>query len=106
MTLQERFAELNTQTSAVAETLAVQGKRARAWYFVFPPFGRFLSTYIGKGEWRHRAEGLTSALVDAYSVFVTYTKLWEMEKGLTYQPLEPQGDSNSTTSERSHSDAP
>lgn len=105
MTLQERFAELNTQTSADAETLAVQGKRAKAWYFVFPPFGRFLSTYIGKGEWRYGAEGLTSALFAAYSVFVTYTKLWETQKGLTYQPLEPQGGSDSTTSERSHSDA-
>ena len=105
MTLQERFAELNTQTSADAEALAVQGKRAKAWYFVFPPFGRFLSTYIAKGEWRHGAEGLTSALFAAYSVFATYTKLWEMQKGLTYQPLEPQGDSDSTTSDRSHSGA-
>ena len=105
MTLQERFADLNIQTSADAEALAAQGKQAKARYFVFPPFGRFLSTYIGEGEWRHGTEGLTSALFAAYSVFATYTKLWEIQKGLTHKPLEPHSDSDSTTSERSHSDA-
>ena len=105
MTLQERFADLNSQTSADAEALAAQGKPAKVRHFVFPPFGRFLSTYIGKGEWLHGTKGLTSALFAAYSVFATYTKLWEIQKGLTYQPLEPRSDSDSTTSERSHSDA-
>ncbi len=105
MTLQERFAELNTYTSQTAEAWAAQGKRAKAWRFVFPPFGRFLSTYIGKGEWRHGAEGFTLALFAAYSIFMTTAKLWEIQEGLTYQPLEPHSDSDSTTSDHSHSDA-
>ena len=105
MTLQERFAELNMYTSQTAETWAAQGKRAKAWCFVFPPFGSFWSTYIGKGEWRHGAEGFTLAFFAAYSVFMTYAKLWEIQEGLTYQRLEPHRDSDSTTLDHSHSDA-
>ncbi len=104
MTLQERFASLNTTTSATAEEWARQNKQAKSRHFIFSPLGTFFSTYLGKGEWRHGMTGLTRALFDSYAVLVTYAKLWEIQNGLTDKAPESQG-SSSTPSSHSHSDA-
>ncbi len=104
MTLQERFTTLNTTTSAHAQILAEQDKKAKAWHFIFPPLGAFISSYFGKAEWKQGVSGLTTALFDSYAVFVTYAKLWELQKGLTATPP-PSEASTSPPSKNSPSDA-
>ena len=104
MTLQERFAALNTTTSANAKEWARQNKQAKFRHFIFPPLGVFFSSYLGKSEWRHGMTGLTTALFDSYAVFVTYAKLWEIQNGLATETPEAPSRSSSSSS-HSPSDA-
>jgi hypothetical protein len=76
-TLRERFQELNLTSSREAEALAVQGKSASVWAFLFCPFGAFLQVYFRNGNWRYGIAGLVTALFAAYGVFARYAKLWE-----------------------------
>ena len=105
MTLQERFATLNATTSENAQAWARQGGRATLWHLLFLPLQTFFSAYISKGEWKHGVAGLTTALFDSYAVFVSYTKLWEIQNGLTVEPPTPRGETGSAPANDSHSDA-
>lgn len=40
----------------------------------------FTDTYIGKSGWKAGVAGLTESIFQAFSMFVTYSKLWEMQQ--------------------------
>lgn len=78
-TLQRRFQELNELSSREAAALAAQGIRVRKWWLVVSPVCAFTRVYIRHGEWRRGMAGLITAFFAAYTVFVRYAKLWELQ---------------------------
>jgi hypothetical protein len=78
-TLQRRFQELNELSSREAATLAAQGIRVKKWWLVVSPVCTFARVYIWQGEWRRGVAGLITAFFAAYTVFVRYAKLWELQ---------------------------
>jgi hypothetical protein len=44
------------------------------------PLGRFVGDYVGRGGFRRGTAGLVAALTSAYGVFITWGKLWELER--------------------------
>lgn len=49
------------------------------WRFPRVMFGAFWNSYIGQGGWQVGTAGLVESIFQAYSIFVTYAKLWEMQ---------------------------
>lgn len=71
----------NRYSSLGAEALRSQGKRFSLMKLVLKPFVKFLETYIFKGGFRDGLPGFVISVGAAYSVFLKWAKLWELEQG-------------------------
>lgn len=70
----------NRYSSLGAEQLAVKGKKFSLIKFIFKPWGKFLEAYIWKQGFRDGLPGFIIAVGAAYSMFLKFAKLWEMER--------------------------
>lgn len=50
------------------------------WRFPRVMLTAFLDSYIRQGGWRVGAVGLIESLYQAFSIFITYARLWEMQQ--------------------------
>lgn len=70
---------LNSYTTLAAEYLHKHGRRLSGPAMLLVPLGVFLRTYILKQGFRDGVPGLIISLSTAYSVFLKYAKVWEMD---------------------------
>jgi glycosyltransferase involved in cell wall biosynthesis len=73
----------NKYSSLGAETLAKRGKRFSLLFLVFKPISKFLETYLWKRGFMDGLPGFIIAVGAAYSVFLKYSKLWELQNRQT-----------------------
>lgn len=70
----------NRYSLLLAEELFRQGKRFSIFKLVLKPWTKFLETYFWKKGFMDGLPGLIIAVGAAYSVFLKWAKLWELEK--------------------------
>lgn len=67
-------------SSLGARQLYQEGKRFSYLKLFFKPFGKFVETYIVKQGFRDGLPGFIIAIGAAYSLFLKFAKLWEIER--------------------------
>lgn len=73
--------ETNNRYSLLqAEALFKKGKKFSLWRLVFKPWSKFLETYFWKLGFLDGLPGFIIAVGAAYSVFLKWAKLWEIER--------------------------
>jgi glycosyltransferase involved in cell wall biosynthesis len=72
--------KVETFTSLAAREAFQSGKRATWFSLIFYPPFRFLKTYFLRGGILDGIPGLLIAGLSAYSVFLKYAKLWELQQ--------------------------
>ncbi len=70
----------NRYSSLGAEQLRKAGKRFGLFKLLLKPPLKFLETYIWKSGWQDGLPGFVIAVGAAYSMFLKYAKLWEIER--------------------------
>lgn len=56
--------------------------KMNAWRFFRVMISSFLNSYVKQKGWKAGTVGLIESLYQAFSIFVTYSKLWEMQQKL------------------------
>ncbi len=79
--LSDHAASLNQHASSAAESLYELGRKSSLLKITVNPVMRFLKFYVIKGGFRDGTVGLIAAVLEAYYVFLKYTKLWELWRG-------------------------
>lgn len=69
----------NNYSSLGARQLAKKGRRFSMFRLIFKPVSKFLETYIWKRGFLDGLPGFIIAVGAAYSVFLKFAKLWEIE---------------------------
>jgi len=70
----------NSYSSIMAEDLYKAGKKFCFLKLIFKPLGKFLEVYIYKRGFMDGMPGFIIAVGAAYSMFLKFAKLWELEK--------------------------
>lgn len=70
----------NKYSSLGAEALLLQNKKAHLWQLLVKPMTKFIELYIFKRGYLDGIPGYIIAISAAYSYFLKYAKLWEMQK--------------------------
>jgi hypothetical protein len=78
--LSDQIQTNNKYSSLGAETLKKKGKRYAFFWLMVKPTSKFLETYVWKRGFLDGLPGFIIAIGAAYSVFLKYAKLWELEK--------------------------
>lgn len=76
----DQIDRIQFHSSQAAHALHAQGRRARLTDVVVRPPARFLRSYVLKGGFLDGFVGFVVAAAIATSVFLKYTKLWELER--------------------------
>jgi hypothetical protein len=74
----DQVRSLNSLSTAAAETLFAKGARCSLVACVARPIARFIKFYLLKKGFLEGPEGLLVALMETWSVFLKYAKLWEL----------------------------
>ena len=72
----------------VRSRLRDEDRRPRSLDLALLPIAAFLRCWVVKQGFRDGIQGLIIALFTAYSVFLKYAKLWELDRG-RYERLQP-----------------
>jgi hypothetical protein len=67
-------------SSLGARELQAKGKSFSYLKMIFKPFGKFVETYFVKAGFLDGLPGFVIAIGAAYSLFLKYAKLWELER--------------------------
>jgi glycosyltransferase involved in cell wall biosynthesis len=78
--LHDQLERINRYTTLAARQMHEQGRRARAWDLLLQPPAAFLRNYVLKRGFVDGAVGLAISLMNSYSVFVKFAKLWEIQR--------------------------
>ncbi len=70
---------LNSFSQTSAESMWKRGERASLGKILLNPLARFFKFYLFKKGYREGIRGLFVALIEMFSVFLKYVKLWEKE---------------------------
>ncbi len=76
----EQVATNNRYSGLGAEALLAKGVKFQKSRLFFKPISKFLETYIFKRGFLDGLPGFIIAVGAAYSIFLRYVKLWELEK--------------------------
>jgi glycosyltransferase involved in cell wall biosynthesis len=77
--LAEQIETNNRYSGLGARELVRRGKKFSLTKLMFKPVSKFLETYLLKGGFRDGLPGFIISVGAAYSVFLKFAKLWEME---------------------------
>lgn len=69
----------NRYSGLGAEDLDLRGKRFSLLKLIFKPWSKFMETYVFKGGFMDGLPGLIISVGAAYSVFLKFSKLWELQ---------------------------
>lgn len=70
----------NRYSTLGAEALYAKGVKFSLSKLIFKPYSKFIETYIVKGGFRDGLPGFIISVGAAYSVFLKFAKLWELEQ--------------------------
>ena len=87
--ISDQVARIDRYTTLAARDLYDNGRRARTSDLLLHPAAAFLRNYLLRRGVTDGLPGLTISLLNAWSVWLKYTKLWEMERGTAQPPLPP-----------------
>src|SRR5439155_12527402 len=62
-----------------AQQLHARGRRATPWALFFRPLWRFVRDYFFYASWLDGAFGFLTSVLTAYSCFLKYAYLWELQ---------------------------
>lgn len=80
-TLEEMVAKTNEWSSIEATLRLHSGHPSIVWWRLFRVMGTaFYDSFIRQGGWRAGTVGWIESIYQAFSMFITYAKLWEMQK--------------------------
>lgn len=74
--------EKTNQWSQVEAKLRFEKKHPRmeTWRFLRVMATAFFNSYVSQNGWRVGTSGIVESVYQAFSIFITYAKLWEMQK--------------------------
>lgn len=78
--LRDHLDRINAYTSLAARQMYESGRRTGAIGLLVHPCAAFLRNYVLRRGFLDGSVGLTLSLVNAYSVFVKFAKLWELQR--------------------------
>jgi glycosyltransferase involved in cell wall biosynthesis len=78
--LRDHLDRVNQYTSLAARQMQELGRRARPLDLLIQPPAAFLRNYVLRRGILDGTVGLTISLVNAYSVFLKFAKLWELQQ--------------------------
>ena len=78
--LRDHLDRINAYTTMAARQMHESGRRASIVDLVVHPPAAFLRNYVLRRGFLDGGVGLTLSAVNAYSVFLKFAKLWEMER--------------------------
>jgi glycosyltransferase involved in cell wall biosynthesis len=94
----EQVSTNNRYSGLGAEALFKQGFRFKKWKLIFKPITKFVEVYLFKRGFLDGLPGLIIAVGAAYSVFLKWAKLWEIEKFGKREPMSSNSNSGFTLS--------
>jgi glycosyltransferase involved in cell wall biosynthesis len=77
--LRDHLERINNYTSLAARQMRERGRRATALDLLIQPPAAFLRNYVLRRGFLDGGAGLALSLVNAYSVFLKFAKLWELQ---------------------------
>jgi glycosyltransferase involved in cell wall biosynthesis len=79
--LQDQIDRINHYTTLAAQQMHEAGRRSSSLHLLVHPPAAFLRNYVLRRGFADGSVGLTISLVNAYSVFLKFAKLWELQRG-------------------------
>jgi len=61
--------------------------RMKLWRFLRVMITAFFDSYVAQGGWKVGVAGIMESIYQAFSIFITYAKLWEMQEEYTNNPI-------------------
>ena len=94
--LADHLDRINRYTTLAARQMFERGRRAGVFDLLLHPPAAFLRNYLLRRGFADGAVGLTLSLVNAYSVFLKFAKLWELQRNPQGRPEgRPRGETDS-----------
>jgi glycosyltransferase involved in cell wall biosynthesis len=87
--LRDHLDRINRYSTLAARPMRERGRRARPIDLLVHPPAAFLRNYLLRRGFLDGSAGLTLSLVNAYSVFLKFAKLWELQQ--QHEILDAQG---------------
>jgi glycosyltransferase involved in cell wall biosynthesis len=78
--LNDHLNRINAYSTLAARQMHESGRRARAVDLLLHPPAAFLRNYVLRRGFLDGTVGLTLSIVNAYSVFLKFAKLWELQR--------------------------
>jgi glycosyltransferase involved in cell wall biosynthesis len=78
--LRDQVDRINGYTTLAARQMHESGRRASAFDLLVHPPAAFLRNYVLRRGFRDGAAGLVISLMQTWSVFLKFAKLWELER--------------------------
>ena len=88
--LRDQIDRINKYTTLGAAQMYENGRRASGFDLLVQPPAAFLRHYILRRGFLDGTVGLTISLMQSYSVFLKFAKLWEMERNPKSQSPKPK----------------
>jgi glycosyltransferase involved in cell wall biosynthesis len=95
--LSDHVARVHHYSTLAARQLHARGRRATAIHVLMHPPAAFLRNYVLRRGFLDGSAGLLVSLVNAYSVFLKFAKLWELRTNPKSQIPNPTSNSPSPT---------
>ena len=89
--LRDQLDRVNHYTTLAARQMHEAGRRAGLFDLVVHPFAAFLRNYLLRLGIFDGVPGLIISIVNGYSVFLKFAKLWEVRKNPNAQSPKPHG---------------
>jgi glycosyltransferase involved in cell wall biosynthesis len=87
--LKDHLDRINAYTTLAARQMYEGGRRASLFDLLMHPPAAFLRNYLLRRGFLDGGAGLMLSAVNAYSVFLKFAKLWELEHAVNSQPPTP-----------------
>lgn len=97
--LRDHLDRVNLYTTLAARQMREAGRRAGALDLLAHPLAAFLRNYVLRRGMLDGTAGLTISLVNAYSVFLKFAKLWELQETPRPQTPNPRSQTPNPKSE-------
>jgi (heptosyl)LPS beta-1,4-glucosyltransferase len=94
--LSDHLDRINAYSTLAARQMHERGRRANALDLLLHPPAAFLRNYILRRGFLDGTAGLTLSIVNAYSVFLKFAKLWELQR----TPQVPTSNSQTSSNDR------
>lgn len=88
--LRDHLDRINEYTTLAARQMYERGRRANALDLIVQAPAAFLRNYVLRRGFLDGTAGLTLSLVNAYSVFIKFAKLWELERTIAAGGRDPK----------------